>query len=110
MRKYLCGVPRQHCCGSFSVLNAAMPQGTKVHNSTIDAFKCMATYLISQGYKQVGSREFKRGDEPRLVLTRKSKYGASLRMGKNQDGTGKRVMPRGRKGSARGTQAGTIIG
>lgn len=82
-KKYLCGVPQAQCCGSQST-TAGCLKGTKSHSSTIEAFKCYANYLIRDGYKQVGPREFCKDDGPIIVLTKKIRFGAVLRGGKGE--------------------------
>jgi len=60
------GIPDQH-----------KPSG-KIHGSPEDAFRCKKQSLIKQGYVQVGAREFKKGDDPILVIDRRSKFGTPL--------------------------------
>jgi hypothetical protein len=86
--KHACGVPGEHCSGGLTGVSNGLKKSGKTHSTPMEAFACYANYLIKQGYKQVGSREFCKGDGPILVLVRKSKFGARLRGGK-----GSRQMP-----------------
>ena len=82
MRKHLCGVPSNQCVGGNYPVNKGF-HINKVHNSPEEAFKCHARYLMSQGYTQIGSREFRPSDGgPIQVLTKKSRFGAAVRRGK----------------------------
>lgn len=99
MYKVICGTPGKDCSGSPTGTSARMEEkgGRKMHVSHLEAFQCHARYLVSIGYKQVGSREFLRGDGPILVLTKKSRFGGRMRAGKTgMEGKGKgtgRNMP-----------------
>lgn len=79
---FACGTPKEHCQGN----NRAMNNGIRtinVHGTTEDAFNCHKRYLLKTGYTQVDSRGFASPDNgPILVLTKKSRYGAKLRNGK----------------------------
>lgn len=92
MSSFLCGVPGGFCQGSLK--NVSFGSGIKVHGSSKQAFKCHKAYLIQQGYKQIGSREFQKPGEPILVLTKESRFGERLRSGKEDN----RDMPSGRTG------------
>jgi len=86
MRRYLCGVPREHCRGAL--VTAPHKAGMKVHGSSTEAFNCMTKYLLKQGYTRVGGREFRPPNGgPIRVLTKKSRFGGALRRGKNLAGT-----------------------
>lgn len=92
---HLCGVPREKCSGSNLLLNHGMPTNYKGHASSEAAFNCYRKHLIEQGYVQVSARDFKPPDGgPVLVTTKKSRFGAKLRIGKE----GTRNMPHGHKG------------
>ena len=85
MNRWLCGVPDRSCLGTKTQVNSFLAndgQAHKTHASPEEAFKCMVKHLLVQGYKQVGSREFLRGDEPVLILNKKSHFGSRLRTGK----------------------------
>lgn len=79
-RRYLCGVEYSECSGSY----VTTPSGPrKAHGSSEEAFKCMAAYLLRQGFTQVGGREFAAPNNgPIRVLTKKSRFGFPLRPGK----------------------------
>ncbi len=103
---FLCGVPTLECLGSSigSAMNSRLKHRvSKVHNSTKEAFNCYKKHLIRQGYTQVGPREFKPNDGgPIRVLTKKSRFGSSLRWGGRGGDLKPRWQPRKRSG-------GTII-
>ena len=95
MRKYTCGVPKEHCSGSANfVINVISL--AKVHDSSVEAFNCHAKWLGKLGYKRVGAREFDLGDgSPIRVLTKKSRFGGILRIGKHEKtAKTKRLVPR----------------
>lgn len=96
--KILCGVPPGKCCGADTSVGKT---STKAHGSSKEAFVCYARYLLSQGYEQVGSREFKKPGECILVLGKKSRFGHALRKGKTGEGMtkGKRFCHRGLPGT-----------
>jgi len=73
MRKYFCGTPESFCSGAKTAFSTPWPIGAsqKTHGSANQAFKCYASYLLGQGYKKVGSREFETPDGSILVLTKK---------------------------------------
>src|SRR5579863_8747285 len=88
--KHMCGVPPESCGGSmFGLSNSLRKTSNKVHNSSAEAMKCMKRYLVSQGFVQLSSREFRNPDGSGIrVLTKESRFGAKLRPGKAG-----RVMP-----------------
>lgn len=82
-KRFLCGVPDKNCIGSYTSFNHMMKNCTKSHGTSIEAFKCHAGYLLSLGYTQVGNREFAAPDNgPIRVLTKKTRFGAMVRGGK----------------------------
>lgn len=88
--RYACGVPKDICTGGNKPLSAGMKNfNGKTHSSRSEAFGCYKHYLISQGYKQVGPKEFESPEGPVMVLAKKSKFGTDLRPGKE----GTRNMP-----------------
>ena len=95
----LCGVPEDKCTGGS--FNSKQALGTvKAHGSHEQAFKCMVRYLLDQGYERIATRDFRPPDGgPIRMLTRKSRFGARLRRGKE----GTRLMPAVRT-------RGTVIG
>ena len=87
MRRVVCGVPKEYCCGGEFVVNySAAP--IKAHQTSGEAFACYRRYLVSiLGYKQVGPREFSPPDGgPIRVLTKRSRFGGQLRGGKHAEG------------------------
>lgn len=94
--QYACGVPAERCCGSICKSNKwVASQIKKAHGSSQAAFDCMKNYLIKQGYTKIGSREFSPPDGgPVRVLTKKRRYGARMRQGKESG----RVRPVSRWG------------
>lgn len=97
MIKVMCGVPKECCCGSPTMANQSLGKSQKMHGSHEEAFKCYAQWLLSRGYKQIGSREFMApNDGPIEVLTKKVRFGAAMRPGKSADkGTTKnRFVPK----------------
>ena len=83
-RKFTCPTPKDKCTGSLIFVNNSLGKSMMAHGSSEQAFKCYCQYLLSQGYKQVGSKEFEPPNGgPVLVLTKKSKFGGVLRPGKS---------------------------
>jgi hypothetical protein len=101
--RYVCGVPAAHCTGGKVTTDQQINSG-KAHTTPSDAFNCMARYLVQVlGYKRVGGREFDPQDGgPIRVLTKKSRYGGKMKLGKEG-----RYMPDERRhGGNRGLIAG----
>lgn len=102
MRMYTCGVPTINCNGSGITTSFGIRSILKAHNSSVEAFKCRARYLITVlGYTKegptgpLGAREFCPPDGgPILVLTKKCRFGGMLRKGKGGETGSSRVMPR----------------
>jgi hypothetical protein len=80
-RKFLCGVPKKYCCGSFTTVDK---HSIKTHGTPQESFNCHKRYLLATGYKQIGSREFLKPGEPIRVLTKKCRFGSPIRVGKNE--------------------------
>jgi hypothetical protein len=79
----LCGVPPHECCGSHLKLAPGLPAELKSHATPQQAFECYRAWLLRQGYHQIGSREFETpAQDGIVVLTRKHRFGALLRGGK----------------------------
>src|SRR5262245_26012836 len=97
-KRRLCGVPPHECCGTSGGLSPGLSFGLKSHATPEQAFECHRAWLLRQGYRQVGGREFESPHGGVVVLTKKSRFGAPLRGGKEN-----RSMP------ARFT-GGTIVG
>lgn len=87
MRRFLCGVPGDSCTGTLLTVNK---DGQRMHATPQEAFACFKMYLIRRGYKQVGAREFAAPESGQItLLTRPSKFGTPLRLGKQGEaGTG----------------------
>ena len=84
MNKYLCPTPREFCTGKLSSMNNFFnhTKNAKLHGTPQAAFECYVRFLELNGYERVGHREFRRPGEPILVLTRQSRFGARVRLGK----------------------------
>ena len=79
--KYCCGTPAIHCSGTRRLQAPAID--LKFHSSRAEAFKCYKKYLVNvEGYTQIGGREFRKDGHPVRVLTKKIRFGARLRPGK----------------------------
>jgi hypothetical protein len=79
----LCGVPPHECRGDAHTLAPGLSGGLKSHATPEQAFECHRAWLLRQGFRQVGSREFERPEQDGIVvLTRKRRFGALLRGGK----------------------------
>ena len=103
MRKWLCGVPNNFCNGAMAqVGNASM----RVHSSPAEARKCYINYMIKhKGWHRCeSSNELRKECEPRLILTKASKFGTPLRMGKRSEGgrSSKRLTWKRHQGGAIG--------
>jgi len=100
--KVACQTPKKECTGGLTAVNNNLVgQGSprKLHSSSEEAFQCYSSFLLRNGYTQVGSREFRQPDGGILMLSKRSRYGAVMRKGKSDTGkAGNRFMPRsGRK-------------
>ena len=96
-----CPTPKEHCTGGKRLTNASMrDKGVRYHQTHGQAYKCYRRYLVRiLGFEDMGNREFRPPDGgPRVMLTKKSRFGASMRLGKE----GARWQPPGSRG-------GTII-
>lgn len=107
MRRSLCGVPSRECGGAELLLNKRY---MKVHATPPEAFKCHVKWLISQGYKQVGTREFCKDNGSVLILTKKCRFGGTLRLGKTVKGGGGKRLTYKKWGQGTNGVGGTIIG
>ena len=80
-RAYLCGVSAENCIGTDAMVGGN--EFIKVHSTRDEAFRCMQRHLVTQGYTQIGPREFAPPDDgPVLLLNKRSKFGGVLRRGK----------------------------
>lgn len=98
-RRFMCGTPTNLCEGSKCAMNAALGKSfqQKAHSSRPEAFRCYKRYLIKhEGYLATNDslRELSHPERPRLILSKQSKFGQELRLGKNADGKGIRYMPK----------------
>jgi hypothetical protein len=77
--------------------NNSLGKTIKAHGSSEQAFKCYEQYLLRNGYKKIGSREFQPiAGGPVMVLTKKSHFGGRLRKGKSGEkavSSGNRFVP-----------------
>ncbi len=93
----LCGVPTEFCVGSKYTTDQRLPP--KAHGSHDEAFRCCRRYLVGQGWTPIGPRELSSPDGgPVRVLTKKTRFGERLRLGK----LGERFMPEDRIAGNRG--------
>jgi hypothetical protein len=85
----ICGVPDEFCSGGKLITTQVLGH-KKYHSDRNQAFKCMVKFLLDQGYKQIGNREFINPENGYVrVLTKKSRFGGALRSGKEKT----RLMP-----------------
>lgn len=83
VKRRLCGVPFYECQGDQGKLSPGLASGLKSHATPEEAFRCHRAWLLRQGYKPLGGREFESPHDGRIVvLTRKRRFGAVLRGGK----------------------------
>lgn len=100
----LCGTPSNKCSGAVLKQTSSSLKGrkeaSKCHSSSEEAFRCYARYLMQDlGCVATGSRTFAPPDGgPVYLLDKKSKFGGKLRKGKNEKGSGSRLMPKYREG------------
>ena len=87
-KRRLCGVPSPECSGAAMRHSPALPADLKSHATPEEAFACHRAWLLRQGYRQIGGREFLSPEGTVRVLTRKRRFGAVLRGGKEE-----RLMP-----------------
>lgn len=92
--RVFCGVAKDKCVGSLLPMSASF-KDVKAHNSHKEAFDCMKSSLLAEGYTPVDSRALRPpGDGPVRVLTKQSRYGARLRPGKRGESGGSGVITR----------------
>jgi hypothetical protein len=70
------------CCGARLKISPGLSDDLKSHATPEEAFACHRAWLLRQGYKQVGGREFESPDGTIVVLTKRRRFGAVLRSGK----------------------------
>src|SRR5262245_13009112 len=84
-KRRLCGVPPQECSGAAVRHSPTLPAGIRSYATPEEAFACYRAWLRRQGYRQVGSREFESPQDGRIiVLTKRRRFGAVLRGGKEE--------------------------
>jgi hypothetical protein len=93
-QRFLCGVPERECQGSHTQLPVKWPGSRKSHASRKEAKKCYTRYMQGQGYEKVHGG-LQKDDGPVIVLSKESKFGGRLRLGKE-----KRFMPDKGSGTA----------
>lgn len=97
-KRYTCGTPMEHCTGQELGHKSAMLRlegPRKAHTSRREAYKCTARYLVRVlGYTQGRNHEFHKEGHPCRVLTRPSRFGGELRVGKCLESG--RWMPEGK--------------
>lgn len=80
---FLCGTPKERCMGSNTNCNHGLQNSIKMHGTPEEAFNCYKRYLVKEGYTVVGSRALQApNDGPIQILTKKSRFGAKMRNGK----------------------------
>lgn len=90
---YVCSVPPKECGGRQTKYSQGVKSPTpKTHATPQECHKCLCRYLLSQGYTQLGPREFSLNGGP-IQLLNKPGRGYRLRGGK-----GDRYMSRGNTG------------
>ena len=102
--KFACQTPNEHCSAASAPVNNLYnkEKHRKLHSTTEEAFGCYEKYLLSQNFIKVGSREFKSPTDGTIhVLTKKSRYGAPFRYGKEKQNY--LPYPGKRKSCAHGT-------
>jgi hypothetical protein len=65
-----------------------LPSAIRSHATPEEAFACYRAWLLRQGYRQLGGREFLSPEGTIIVLTKRRRFGAVLRGGKEE-----RFMP-----------------
>lgn len=78
---YVCSTPKNICGGKTTKYSNGIKDSPKTHSTPQEAQRCHIRYLLSQGYSQLGPREFSLNGGPILVLNKASK-GCRLRGGK----------------------------
>jgi hypothetical protein len=83
MRKHICGTPAEACTGTLCTVDK---EGIRTHATAAEAFECHRQHLIRLGFVPVGTRELvDPGDGCVRVLTKKIRFGASVRRGKGPE-------------------------
>ena len=79
--QYVCSTPKNVCGGRNTKYSNGIKDAPKTHSTPQEAQRCYVRYLLSQGYTQLGPREFSLNGGPILLLNKASK-GTRLRGGK----------------------------
>jgi hypothetical protein len=86
MNKFLCPTPREHCTGKLVSMNNFFthhkPQNAKVHGTPQSAFECYCHYLEMTGHVRLSQREYRQPQGGILLLTRQTRFGTKVRLGK----------------------------
>ena len=84
MNHYLCPTPREFCTGKLTSMNNFFNQtkNAKLHGSRDAAFDCFTAYLVRTGHERVAPREYRQPQGGILLLSKRSKFGVKLRLGK----------------------------
>ena len=83
MRRHICGTPREACTGSPSTVDK---DSVGTHATAEEAFACYRHHLLARGFIPVGPRELiDPADGYVRVLTKKIRFGASVRRGKGPE-------------------------
>ena len=82
--KYLCPTPREHCTGKTTSMNNFFnqPKNAKLHGTPSAAFDCYVSFLEKTGHQRLAQREFRRPEGGILLLTKRSRFGTKVRLGK----------------------------
>lgn len=82
---FVCPVPADKCSGGNCPADDVRDKTAKVHPDPASVRACERRYLLSQGYKQLGAREFLTPQGTILILARKP--GMRAKPGKRQVGS-----------------------
>ncbi|HYE19447.1 MAG TPA: hypothetical protein VEA69_13435 [Tepidisphaeraceae bacterium] len=83
MRRHICGTPADHCSGSNTCVDK---DWVRTHSTAEEAFECHQRHLLRSGFVQIGPRELIDPTDGYVrVLTRKMRFGASVRRGKGAE-------------------------
>lgn len=82
--KFLCPTPQGQCTGKLVSMNNFfnMTKNAKVHASPQAAFECYCRHLEKTGHERVSTREYRQPGGGILLLTKQSRFGTKVRLGK----------------------------
>ena len=82
--RYLCPTPREDCTGKTVSMNNLFHylKNAKVHASPQAAYECYCHYLARTGHEQISQREYRQPKGGILILTKRSRFGTRVRLGK----------------------------